>query len=81
MVTVADGGHGVMGDQWHGRGHGGVQEAEAIVTRFLEQQEVVKHSGRGHSFVIVSTAGRRRARRLLVEHGQMGMSGSLLMRR
>ena len=36
-VTVADGGRGDMGEQWHGRGHGGVQGVMASVTSVLEQ--------------------------------------------
>ena len=73
-----DGGHGAPGIQRRGRGHGGVQGAQSIVMPVPEQEEVVKHSGRGHSFVIVSAAGRRRARRVWVERGPTGVPGHFL---
>ena len=56
-----------------------MQEVREIVTMLAEQQTVVKHSRRGHPLVIVSVDGRRGARRLQVERGLVGMSGSLLM--
>ena len=38
------------GDQRHGRGHGWVLGVRAIVMSGFAQEEVVKHSGAGHSF-------------------------------
>ena len=67
-----------MGYQGHGRGHGSAQGVRAIVTSVPAQQTVVRHSRAGHLIVIGTVDGRRGARRLLVERGQVGMSGSFL---
>ena len=62
--------HGDPGEVEHGRGHGGALGGAESVTRYFEQQTVVKYSVTGHASVISSVDGRRRARLLRVEIGR-----------
>ena len=76
-LTDDEGGHGAPDDQRRGRGHGGGQAVRASVMRVLAQWAVVKNSGECHASVLVVVDRGRRARRLVVERRQLGMSSGL----
>ena len=61
---MADGEVIVLASYGHGRGWHSVHGVTAFVTVVLAQRAVVKHSGAGHSSVIVLGDGRRGARLL-----------------